>query len=58
MKRRLPLFVLILAVLYVGKSLLPQKNSGAFDLVGFGQLPLLANGRIKPIDTEARSSLL
>jgi ABC-type transport system involved in cytochrome c biogenesis permease subunit len=58
MKKILPLLVLIVAVLYVGKSLLPQRNPGRFDLVGFGQLPLLANGRIKPIDTEARSSLL
>jgi ABC-type transport system involved in cytochrome c biogenesis permease subunit len=58
MKKILPLLVLIIAVLYVGKTLIPPKNQGAFDLVGFGQLPLLANGRIKPIDTEARSSLL
>ncbi len=58
MKKILPLLVLAVAVLYVGKSLLPPKNTGPFDLVGFGQLPLLANGRIKPIDTEARSSLL
>jgi len=58
MKKILPLLVLAVAVLYVGKSLLPPQNTGAFDLVGFGQLPLLANGRIKPIDTEARSSLL
>ncbi len=58
MKKFLPLLVLIVAVLYVGKSLVPPKNQGPYDLVGFGQLPLLANGRIKPIDTEARSSLL
>src|SRR6185369_12262374 len=41
-----------------GRTLLPPKNPAAFDLVGFGRLPVLANGRIKPLDTIARSSLL
>ena len=58
MKRWLPLFTLVLGLGYMGWTLLPPKNSGAFDLVGFGRLPVLANGRIKPIDTLARSSLL
>jgi len=58
MKKLLPLLALVGALLYVGKSLIPPGNPGQFDLAGFGQLPLLANGRIKPIDTEARSSLL
>lgn len=58
MKKLLPLLVLLLAVAFVGKSLLPPKNPGAFDLVSFGKLPVLANGRIKPLDTVARSALL
>src|SRR4051812_11154110 len=58
MKKILPWVVLIGALLFVGKTLLPPKNPGAFDLIGFGQLPVLANGRIKPFDTVARGSLL
>ena len=58
MKKLLPLVVLLIAIGAVVKSLLPPRNSAAFDVVRFGQLPVLANGRIKPLDTLARSSLL
>jgi ABC-type transport system involved in cytochrome c biogenesis permease subunit len=58
MKRLLPLLVILGVVIYLGASLRPPKNETAFDVVGFGHLPLLANGRIKPFDTVARSSLL
>jgi ABC-type transport system involved in cytochrome c biogenesis permease subunit len=33
-------------------------NAPDYDLVGFSRLPILANGRIKPLDTVARSTLL
>ena len=58
MKRWLPLLALILGLAYLGSTLLPPRNPGSFDTVGFGRLPVLANGRIKPMDTLARSSLL
>jgi ABC-type transport system involved in cytochrome c biogenesis permease subunit len=58
MKRWLPLLTLLLGLGYLGSTLRPPRNPGAFDLVGFGRLPVLANGRIKPLDTLARSSLL
>jgi ABC-type transport system involved in cytochrome c biogenesis permease subunit len=58
MKKFLPLLALILAILYVGSSLRAPKNPAEFDVVGFGQLPILLNGRLKPLDTVARSSLL
>jgi ABC-type transport system involved in cytochrome c biogenesis permease subunit len=59
MKHWLPLLTLLLGLGYVGSTLLPPHSApGAFDLVGFGRLPVLANGRIKPLDTLARSSLL
>lgn len=58
MKRFLPLVALIGAVAFVAMKLLPPHNSSDYDLVGFGRLPVLANGRIKPLDTVARSSLL
>jgi ABC-type transport system involved in cytochrome c biogenesis permease subunit len=58
MKRFLPAVILLLGLAYVGWTLLPPRNPGAFDLVGFGRLPVLADGRMKPLDTLARSSLL
>jgi ABC-type transport system involved in cytochrome c biogenesis permease subunit len=58
MKKYLSLLALLLAVGYVAGSLRTPKNPSAFDVVGFSKLPVLVNGRIKPIDTVARSSLL
>ncbi|MEY4938842.1 MAG: hypothetical protein RIQ93_577, partial [Verrucomicrobiota bacterium] len=53
-----PLAVVLLGLGAVVKSLAPTRNSGKFDIVGFGKLPVLANGRVKPLDTLARSTLL
>ena len=58
MKKNLPLVVLALALVWVAWTLVPRGNSGPFDLAGFGRLPVLAGGRIKPIDTIARTGLL
>jgi ABC-type transport system involved in cytochrome c biogenesis permease subunit len=58
MKHWLPLLTLVLGLGYLGTTLRPPPNPGTFDLTGFGRLPVLANGRMKPLDTLARSSLL
>ena len=58
MKRFLPILVLVLAAGWLASSLRPQKNIGEADLVSFSRLPVLVNGRIKPLDTVARTSLL
>jgi ABC-type transport system involved in cytochrome c biogenesis permease subunit len=58
MKKYLPLLALLFGLGMVGAALVPPQNSGAFDLVGFSRLPVLVNGRIKPLDTVARTSLL
>ena len=58
MKRFFPLATLIVAVFAVVASLLPPRNRTDYDLVAFGRLPTLVNGRIKPLDTVARTSLL
>ncbi len=58
MKKYLPLAVLVLALACVAATFLPQRNRGAFDLAAFGRLPVLADGRIKPLDTIARTGLL
>jgi ABC-type transport system involved in cytochrome c biogenesis permease subunit len=57
-KRFLPLLVGLAAVVAVIASWRPARNAGAFDLVGFGRLPVVTNGRVKPIDTVARTTLL
>ena len=58
MKKYLPLLALLGALAFVAKTLVPPSNPTAFDLAGFSRLPILAGGRIKPLDTIARSSLL
>ena len=56
--RLFPLLVLGLAVVAVAVTLLPPRVSGPFDLAAFGRLPTLVNGRTKPLDTVARTTLL
>ena len=58
MKKYLPLLILVLGGLYLLSTLRPEKNPTAFDLPGFGEVPVLVNGRIKPLDTVARTALL
>ncbi len=58
MKKHVPLIALALGLLWVGATLLPRGNAGPFDLAGFGRLPVLSGGRIKPLDTIARTGLL
>jgi cytochrome c-type biogenesis protein CcsB len=58
MKKYLPLLALAFGLFYLGSALFPAKNHTDFDLTGFGRVPVLVNGRIKPLDTVARTSLL
>lgn len=58
MKRHFPLIVLVACVLAVLVTLRPKRSASTFDLEGFGRLPVLVNGRVKPYDTVARTSLL
>ena len=58
MKKFLPLLVLLLGVAYVASNLRPPRNPASFDVVGYSRLPVLGNGRLKPLDTVARTSLL
>ena len=58
MKKFIPFLALVTAILVIAVSITPAKNKTAFDLISFGKLPVLSNGRIKPLDTVARSSLL
>ena len=58
MKKSLPLVILLLGLVYLGSTLIPPRNRTEFDLQGFARLPVLVDGRIKPLDTVARTSLL
>jgi ABC-type transport system involved in cytochrome c biogenesis permease subunit len=58
MKRFLPLIVLLLGFGFVASKLREPAQATEFDLPAFGRLPVLVNGRIKPLDTVARTSLL
>ena len=58
MKKLLPLSVLLIAVIGVAGTLLPPRAKSDFDVASFGRLPVLLNGRLKPFDTVARTTLL
>lgn len=58
MKRFIPYLVLALGLFVIIKSVLPSQADPDFDLEGFSNLPILANGRIKPLDTVGRTTLL
>ncbi|MBI2814007.1 MAG: cytochrome c biogenesis protein CcsA [Opitutae bacterium] len=56
--RIVALLIPVLAVLAVGYSLFPRAPKSDYDLGAFGRLPTLVNGRVKPLDTVARTTLL
>ncbi len=57
MKRFLPILILVLAIIYLIGSMRSESKSD-YDLNGFGHIPVLHNGRLKPIDSVARNALL
>jgi ABC-type transport system involved in cytochrome c biogenesis permease subunit len=59
MKRFLPWIILIVIAGWIGGNWLPPKIAkDDVDLARFGKLPVLVGGRVKPLDTVARNSLL
>ncbi len=46
------------ALAYIFAPLAQHDTRGGFEMQKFGRLPVLLNGRIKPLDTVARNSLL
>ena len=59
MKRFAPWIALAVAALWIASnSRMPKPAPEGFDLVAFGKLPVLSDGRNKPFDTVARTSLL
>ncbi|MCU0780745.1 MAG: cytochrome c biogenesis protein CcsA [Akkermansiaceae bacterium] len=57
MKRLLPYLILLLAALVVARALRPPAQESP-DFALFGTLPVLEGGRVKPLDSVARNSLL
>ena len=59
MNRFIPYLVVLVASLWLGSSWVnPKPKPDDFDLRTFSRLPVLVGGRIKPLDTVARNSLL
>src|SRR4051812_27984099 len=53
-----PSIAAALALAAAGSALLPQGKARGFDLEAFDSLPILEGGRVKPIGSVARNSLL
>src|SRR5205085_10506388 len=59
MKRFLPWIILAVVAGWIGASWLPPKRGADdVDLAKFGKIPVQVGGRVKPLDTVARNSLL
>jgi ABC-type transport system involved in cytochrome c biogenesis permease subunit len=59
MRRFLPALIFVCALLWAASSWRPPRAAANdFDLVTVGKIPVLVGGRIKPLDTVARNSLL
>ena len=61
MKKSRPIvlwLVVVATLLYAIAPLFQRDSRGGFEMQKFGRLPVLLNGRIKPLDTVARNSLL
>jgi ABC-type transport system involved in cytochrome c biogenesis permease subunit len=54
----IPCSAAFLAIAAAATALLPAARTRGFDLDRFGRLPVLEGGRVKPIDSVARNSLL
>jgi ABC-type transport system involved in cytochrome c biogenesis permease subunit len=59
MKRFLPWIIFAVAAGSIAVNWLPSKTAkGDIDFTTFGRIPVLVGGRVKPLDTVARNSLL
>ena len=59
MKKFLPLIITLLCAIYVVATFFMGKPaSRPYDIATFSRLPVLADGRVKPLDTVARTTLL
>jgi len=54
----LPLLPALLCAIWIITTLFPSAPASPYDIAAFGHLPVLADGRVKPLDTIARTTLL
>ncbi len=58
MKKWLPWILVGVFGLWILSALAPERKVNGFDIAAFGKLPVLLNGRVQPLDSVARNSLL
>jgi hypothetical protein len=59
MKRFVPLIVLLVMAGWIAGNWMPPKTAkDDVDLAKFGKIPVLVGGRVKPLDTVGRNTLL
>jgi ABC-type transport system involved in cytochrome c biogenesis permease subunit len=58
MKITFPALVAFGALAAIALTLRVPRNSDEYDIAAFGRLPTLVNGRVKPLDSVARTTLL
>ena len=59
MKRWLPILIVALAALSIARAWMPARaKTGTMDIASLGHVPVQVGGRVKPLDTVARNSLL
>src|SRR5207253_9135591 len=57
MKKLFPWIIGVLLLGWAVSHMLPRTPASGFDVASFGKLPVLAGGRVIPLDTLARVSL-
>ncbi|MGB0184686.1 MAG: cytochrome C assembly protein, partial [Opitutales bacterium] len=58
MKKIIYSLAALLVLLVLGRYLRPAAQDSGYDLAGFAELPVQVGGRIKPLDSVARNTLL
>ena len=58
MKKYVPWIISLLLLAWAVSKMIPPKEEPGLDVHGFGRLPVLVGGRVMPMDTLARVSLL
>ncbi len=58
MKKVIYTIVILLVLILFGRQLRPSGNESGFDVDAFAELPVQVGGRIKPLDSVARNTLL
>ena len=58
MKKNLPIIVVVCFALWILAGMAGRKPVNGFDIQAFSKLPVLLNGRVQPMDSVGRNSLL